>query len=215
MRDLVIFDNHNELYTKPSDNKIYSLRLPDKIEGIHKVYRMIPSGFSNYKGDSLYSVISNYPMIDYIENFTMIGAGYINGVNEYTISSLQSLQNLKQSFFVEPIFSYNSQTKMIYFNGNDVRYGDTIIFIGSIKEREEYLYDSELFRKMLLAYTLRQWVTNLSLKYNQEDANVIGNGLKLNISAMKEWAERLEDEIDEEIDENQYSMVMGVQRLYG
>ena len=147
-------------------------------------------------------------------NHSNLFFGVVGGYNEYAISSLQTLKEIKQSFAIEMVYSFNVETNTLYFNGDDVNNGDTIVMMANVREDETKLYKNELFRKLIKASLLRQWVINLSIKYNQNEANIIGNGLRLNVDFMDEFAQRLEDEIKEEIEEMQYGEVLMIQRLY-
>jgi len=178
-----------------------SVTLPDQIQNVLKVWK-IPSNQS-------------YPFFHDLPELVIsskIGSILLNSVGSHGSAMnitgfYQMRKNLMESLQHSEVYAFNPETKKLYFNGNDLRYGESLILLASVREPERDLYNSEFLQKVMKAMVLRQWVINLGLKYNQEDANVVGNGLKLNISAMSEYAERLEEEIQEEIDNDAFMMI--------
>lgn len=140
------------------------------------------------------------------------GAGLSDAVSNI-ISTKQAIANLRNITAVELDFDFNPETKRLVLH-TDAGFNNEIIFIGDVAEPIEEILNNKFFTMMVESRCLRQWARNLNIKYDVEDAPIIGNGLKLHPTAMNDEAERLETDWKEGLDENEWDTFLAPRKLY-
>lgn len=138
------------------------------------------------------------------------GAG--SSAVESIISTKQALANIRNIAMTEVDWDFNPETKKLVIHHED--FDGDIIFIGDVAEPIELLFDSKFLKLMVESRMLRQWARNMNIKYNVEDAPIVGNGLKLHPQAMNEAAEKLEEEWKLGLEENEWDTYLSPRRLY-
>lgn len=149
-------------------------------------------------------------------SITSLYSGGSAGMNDAVaniISTKQSIANLRTVTAVELDFDFNVESKRLVLQ-TDAGFNKDIVFIGDVAEPIEEILNHKFFIMMVEARCLRQWARNLNIKYNVEDAPIIGNGLKLHPTAMNDEAERLETDWKEGLDENEWDTFLAPRKLY-
>jgi len=129
------------------------------------------------------------------------------------IATKKAIANLRALTNVELDYNFNGETKKLVIQA-EATFNKEVVFIGDVAEPIEDILNNKFFIMMVESRCLRQWARNMNLKYNVEDAPIIGNGLKLHPTAMNEEAERLEVEWKEGLDENEWDTFLAPRRLY-
>lgn len=132
---------------------------------------------------------------------------------ENIISTKQAIANLRTITAVELDYNFNIETKKLVIQ-SDASFNGEIIFIGDVAEPIEEILNNKFFIMMVESRCLRQWARNMNIKYNVEEAPIIGNGLKLHPTAMNDEAERLEIQWKEGLDENEWDTYLAPRKLY-
>jgi len=160
-----------------------------------------------YGGSTIIS--SNYLIPSDIYRFMVLGS--TDSITSYIISN-QYLSTIRQQFSEQIVYDYNPDSRILKLARSDY---DKIALEVLVEVDPNKLVNNRFFQKLVEAKALRQWSRNIGLKYNVENASMIGNGLNLNPQRMLEEAEKLEEEVKTGLEEDEFGTVLAPRRLYG
>jgi len=112
----------------------------------------------------------------------------------------QSIDSAKRMLSGEKVhYDYNTNTKnLAILDGNEHK--SLTIFVTKAEPLEECLMDENL-QLLVQAFALEDWASLLGLKYDQSNAQIMGNGLGLNITRMEEKALALREEYQRRLED--------------
>lgn len=165
----------------------------------------------NTTGITTMFVNSNYAipisMTDYYTRSTGSGS-----LIETVLATKRNLQEIRNVYRSELSYDFNTESKrLIIHTENDI---DEIIILCDVAEAIELLLNNKYFKMLVLSKCWGQWYVNIAGKYNTEDANIMGNGLKLNAIAMKETSEKLYEEYKQAVEDNELGSFIAPRSLY-
>lgn len=120
--------------------------------------------------------------------------------------------NTFKDLFREPILhDFNTESKTLRLGRSD--YGK-IAFRVAVSEDVDMIVNNFLFKMVIEKNVLEQWADNLTLKYNTSNSSIMGNGLTLNTDKMYEKVAKLEDRINQGIQDDEWGTLIPIKRLY-
>lgn len=139
----------------------------------------------------------------------------VNGATDFSLSSyvvMKQYLNTFKELFKEPIvFKFNSETKKLKLLNSGYQ---RIAFRAEVEEPIDGLVNNKYFRMLVEEKALRQWAMNIGLKYDVENAPIMGNGLKLNTAGMLESADKLREELLDGIENEEWGTSIPPRKLY-
>lgn len=168
-----------------NDQQIYTL--PDNVVAINGIY----TG-SQYFNTSVY-----YPGISPVYDFLRSGSAY--NTTSYLIF-VEQTREIRNLFRKKVNYDFNYESKKISLGE---KLSDQLLFDIYEAEDETFLYESDIFLLSLERDCWRQWSVNTS-KYR---GSTIGQGVEINAEFMTEQANRLEDQIKESIENEEYDFI--------
>ena len=96
-------------------------------------------------------------------------------------------------------YDYNGNTKKLAILSAD-KYKQLTMYVVKAEPIDDCLNDENL-QMLIESKALKQWARLLGLKYNQENAQIMGNGLSLNIGQMNDEADALYEHYRERLEE--------------
>lgn len=137
-----------------------------------------------------------YPGISPI--FDFVSSGDRGAVSSY-LATMSYIREIRQTFQKFVHFKFNSESKRLII-GEEVTSAILVILEA---ETESNLFNSDYFHKVLEAKCWKAWMSNTG-KYKEIQ---IGNGLTLNRDDMKENYNSLMEEIQDSIENDEYSFL--------
>jgi hypothetical protein len=180
-------DGANEKYVVYELNNEKEIILNDNIFAVLDMYA--PTTFVNsnlfYPGYS--------PVYDFLKMSSMDTSAYL----VFT----EQMKDIRDLFRKRVSYKFNTQSKKLVLHESIT--GKMLFKILEMEE-EQYLYDSELFLKLIERDCWGQWAINIGAKYR---GSSIGNGIELNTDFMMEKYNKLDEEIKAEMDSETYDFL--------
>lgn len=123
----------------------------------------------------------------------------------------QYLNTFKDLFREPVLFDFNTESKILRLGRADY---SKIGFRAITAEADEEILNNTFFKMIVEMKCLYQWADNMSIKYDTESASIMGNGLKLNPRRMIEKADKLNDRIDEGLNNDEWGTTLMPRRLF-
>ena len=184
-------DGSYEAMVEIQINNEEKIKIDKSILAIKKVYSST-SLLSNSLAGQAYTT-------DLVFNSMMSGNSNQNLLVNF-VESMHYLKNHQDLLEQQVDYDFNPESGTLSIKGVvEVIYAECLV-----AEDLDDLLESELLHLLLKSKCLRQWSDNINIKYNMVDADISGNGLKLNPEKMLESAVGLEEEIKEGHEEGRW-----------
>jgi len=138
----------------------------------------------------------------------MTGGGGDLSLSTYALN-MSYMNTLSSMFKTSVFFDYKPETKRLVLGKSY----QTILVKGEIRESPENFINDEFFKLLVEEKLLTQWSTNLALKYTS--AELMGNGIDLNIERMDARLDVLRERIELGYENDEWDGLLAPIRIDG
>lgn len=134
--------------------------------------------------------------------YNMVRGNATGHLSSYVVTK-QYIETIHQLVKEYIWFDFNPETKQLLLGKP---YTKEIAFEVFVEADESLIWNHKFMKRLTLMYALREWASLISGKYRGVS---VGNGLELNSDGMIEWADKIQDELDRALEDNEYGGILG------